>query len=161
MRLLSRPIDEWPAPFTTNRKTPQFSATWTETLQLLEPELSHLAAQEAVIQAAADEQPMRLDAGLRADAKVCHPGVILSFETNKHGPMRHFSDVFDRGARQVKAKSNCDGTWTVGRTESFPSWQMNARAIALGLEAPRKVDRYGIAKRRAVHRRSALPLLRR
>jgi hypothetical protein len=30
---------------------------------------------------------------------------------------------------------------------TLPGWQMNARAIALGLEALRKVDRYGITKR--------------
>lgn len=32
-------------------------------------------------------------------------------------------------------------------TDAFPHWQDNVRAIALGLEALRKVDRYGIGKR--------------
>jgi hypothetical protein len=139
VRLLFRPIDEWPTAFTTNRKTPQFSATWSDTLEVLERELTHLGASEAVIKVAADERAMRLDGGLRADAKVSHPGVILSFETKKYGPMRYFTDVFGNGSRGGWN----NGTW--GTT--LPGWQMNARAIALGLEALRKVDRYGITKR--------------
>jgi hypothetical protein len=135
VRLLFRPIDKWPAPFTTSRRTPQFSATWSDTLEILERELSHLGAQEAVIQVAADERAMRLDGGLRSDAKVSHPGVILSFETRKYGPMRYFTDQFGNGSRYRNG-------W-----QTLPGWQMNARAIALGLEALRKVDRYGITKR--------------
>jgi hypothetical protein len=90
---------------------------------------------------------MRLDGGLRADAKVSHPGVILSFETKKYGPMRYFTDVFDKGSRWVKGTKNELGWYSGGRSEAIPGWQMNARAIALGLEALRKVDRYGITKR--------------
>jgi hypothetical protein len=33
--------------------------------------------------------------------KVTHPGVILSFETKKFGPMRYFTDVFDGTSRYV------------------------------------------------------------
>ncbi len=33
-----------------------------------------------------------------------------------------------------------------GKTTSFPAWRINVRAIALGLEALRKVDRSGIAR---------------
>jgi hypothetical protein len=147
MRLIFRPIDEWPAVFLTNRKTPQFSANWSDTLQLLDRELTHLGAQEAVIQVAADERAMRLDGGLRADAKTSHPGVILSFETKKYGPIRYFTDVFDAGSRWVKGTKNEYGFYSGGRSERIPGWQMNARAIALGLEVLRKVDRYGITKR--------------
>lgn len=32
-------------------------------------------------------------------------------------------------------------------TDAYPHWQANVRAIALGLEALRKVDRYGITSR--------------
>jgi hypothetical protein len=46
-----------------------FSATWSDTLEILERELSHLGAPDAVIQVAADERAVRLDGGLRADAK--------------------------------------------------------------------------------------------
>jgi hypothetical protein len=147
MRLLFRPIDEWPAPFTTSGKAPQFSAKWSDTLGLFDRELTHLGAREAVIQVAADERGMRLDGGLRADAKVSHPGVIVSFETKKYGPMRYFTDVFDKGSRWVKGTKNEYGWYSGGRSEAIPGWQMNARAIALGLEALRKVDRYGITKR--------------
>lgn len=54
----------------------------------------------------------------RANARPTHPGVILAIESNK-GPLSF----------------PCD---------KFTTWQDNLRAIALALEALRKVDRYGI-----------------
>jgi hypothetical protein len=138
MRLIFRPIDQWPGELTpaTKRKPAQFSATWSDTLEVLERELDQLGVFEAVIQVAADERAMRLDGGLRADAKVEHPGVILSFETKRHGPLRYATDVFSGGTRY-----NRNGGW-----QQLSGWQMNARAIALSLEALRKVDRYGVTR---------------
>ena len=49
------------------------------------------------------------------------PAVIIAFES-KHGPLKYATDVFDH-------------------------WHANLRAIALGLEALRKVERYGITQR--------------
>lgn len=64
------------------------------------------------------EQDFRLDGMPRANAVPAHPGVILNVESTK-GPLSFPSDKFDR-------------------------WQDNLRAIALGLEALRKIDQYGI-----------------
>jgi hypothetical protein len=141
MHLIFRPIDVWPQPWTTSRKPGPFSATWSDTLQLLDKEIDLLTNggkfhTEVVIQVAAGEGAMRIDGGLRADAKTEHPGVIINFEHPTQGPLQYATDVFDNGQR-----------WKNGRYETLPGWQMNARAIALGLEALRKVDRYGIAKR--------------
>jgi hypothetical protein len=78
-----------------------------------------LQAKHVVLQEAFREQDLRLDGEPRAAARREHPGVILSFES-KHGPMSYPCDTFD-------------------------NYTHNVRAIALGLEALRKVARYGIA----------------
>lgn len=67
-----------------------------------------------------DESDVRLDGELRANAKPHSPAVGVSIES-RHGPLLF---VCDR----------------------FRHWQDNARAIALGLEALRKVERYGIVQ---------------
>jgi hypothetical protein len=92
-----------------------------DTLELLKRELSKLGAHSAVIELALTEREIRLDGWPRAEARPSHPGVVISFES-KHGPLRY-------------------------GTDAFPHWQENVRAIALGLEALRKVERYGIGKR--------------
>lgn len=137
MKLIFRPIATWPGVLLDEdaRQNPQFTATWSDTLEVLDREVWHLGAEEAVIQVAAGERAMRLDGGLRADAKPEHPGVILSLDS-KHGPLRYATDLFK--GRNI---------WRPGRSDfHMPGWQANARAIALGLEALRKVDRYGISK---------------
>jgi hypothetical protein len=116
-----RPIVLWPHAETRGRKRAAFSAGWGQTVDLLEREVWHLGARRAVLQLAVTEEDIRLDGAIRANARPAHPGAIVSFES-KHGPLEYATDVFDR-------------------------WQDNVRAIALGLEALRKVDRYGIAKR--------------
>jgi hypothetical protein len=94
---------------------------WSDTLTLLGRELRYLGATNIVFQLDLSERDIRLDGLPRADAKPVDPAVILSFQS-KHGPLRYFCDRF-RG------------------------WQDNIRAIALGLEALRKVERYGITNR--------------
>lgn len=90
-------------------------------MNLLERELDQLGAENGVIELAVRESDIRLDGWPYAHARPEHPGVIVSFDS-KHGPLRY-------------------------GTDAFPDWQENVRAIALGLEALRKVDRYGIGKR--------------
>lgn len=122
-----RPIKVWPDGWTgrTNRPASPFQAGYTATLDLLDRELEHLGA---VIQVDAVDADIRLDGRLRADAKVRHPGVILTIETKAHGTLVYATDRFD-------------GTW------GNAGWQANLRAIALGLEALRRIERYGIAER--------------
>ncbi len=62
-------------------------------------------------------------------ATVGFHGVILSF-SSKHGPLRYLCDTYSQRA------------WA---RNGLPPWQSNVRAIALGLEALRTVDRHGIA----------------
>src|SRR5690606_7972875 len=63
----------------------------------------------------------RLDGRPYADARPEHPGIILTLQS-KHGALSY----------------PCD---------TYTTWQDNLRAIALALEALRKVDRYGVTKR--------------
>ncbi len=135
MRLIARPIDEWPGALTPVRQrvSSPFTATWTSTLLLLEREVEMLAGPTAtiVMQLAITERDCRLDGGVRAAASPAHPGVIVAFEATRHGPLRYSTDIHD-------------DRWLPKRY--LTGWQANVRAVALGLEALRKVDRYGIAR---------------
>lgn len=99
-----------------------FSATWRQTMQLLEAELRHLGVRdEFVMQIDVDERDHRLDGGLRANARPASPAVAISVERTGKPSL-----LFVCG--------------------KFTDWQENVRAIALGLEALRKVARYGIVQ---------------
>lgn len=131
MILSFRPIKVMPESFKpagASRPSSPFSATYDSTLRVLDRELGHLRATHPILQVAAQERDCRLDGQLRANARVDHPGVILSFDTRKFGTLSYPCDAFHG--------------WS-GR----PGWQANLRAIALGLEALRRVERYGIAER--------------
>jgi hypothetical protein len=117
-----RPLGAWPYP-DTNRRRPAhtFTASWSDTIWILESELEHLGAEHVVIQADFDESQIRVDGMIRADARQpYHPGVIISFESSV-GPLRY-------------------------ATDAHAKWQHNVRGIALGLAALRAVDRYGITR---------------
>lgn len=131
MRWVYRPIDAWPGQLLrdSDRKCTPFRAKFSATLELLESELEHLGAGEAVIQLAVEPQDLRRDGLPRAGTRPQHPGVILSFES-RHGPLRYFTDAF-------KACWLNDGE----------GWHANLRAIALGLQDLRRLDRYGIGRR--------------
>lgn len=131
MRLLFRPLGEWPRPKTKHPDRSPFTNGWSDTVTLLEREIGYLIVKskpEVLIQVDAPEGAMRLDGGIRADARVKFHGVIISFES-KFGPQSFMCDKYNMA------------NWA-NRGDS--PWKDNARAIALGLEALRKVDRYGI-----------------
>lgn len=121
------PIREWPGELTRTRSRSLFKAGLTDTLQLLDREIWHLTDTRAQRQSA--ELLIAIPAGAlwrqdgrpRAHAVAEHPGVIFSLDS-KHGPLSY----------------PCD---------TFTTWQDNLRAVALALEALRKVDRYGVTKR--------------
>lgn len=115
------PIENWPSERTRARKVSPFRSTYIQTLDLLETELFHLRAREAVLQAALSWQDLRNDGLPRSDAKFSDPGVILTFET----PTGSMSFPCDH----------------------YAHWQCNLRAIALSLQALRAVDRYGVTRR--------------
>lgn len=135
MRLIFRPLGQWPGVPTgaEERERAAFTAGWSDTLDVLDREVHALGAEEVVLQVDASERAMRIDGGIRADAKVNGPGVIIAFES-KHGPLSYACDRFT------------GGRWRGYGKDPAPGWQCNVRAIALGLEALRKVDRYGIAR---------------
>lgn len=124
MQIVTRPIDVWPGELRTwgQRQRAPFTARYGQTRALLDKELRALGAHHVVMQLAIHESDLRLDGEIRANARpAAHPGVMLAFES-KHGPLKYATDIYN-------------------------DWQHNVRAIALGLEALRKVDRYGITKR--------------
>lgn len=122
MNVRCRPLSSFPPEFHVARSSGDpFSAGWTSTFDLLVRELEKLGASNVAIELALTEGDIRLDGWPYAGARTSHPGVVISFDS-KHGPLRY-------------------------GTDAFPKWQSNVRAIALGLESLRRVDRYGIGKR--------------
>lgn len=116
-----QPIVEWPGVLTRDRVRSNFSSTQSATLQVLRRELDQLGAKDVLLQIAIPREAFRLDGFPRSTAKPAHPGLILTLDS-KFGPLSYPCDTFTR-------------------------WEDNLRAIALALEALRKVDRYGVTKR--------------
>lgn len=117
-----RPLTTWPGERIVQPRSSPFRAPLSETAGLLDRELGMLGATWVVMELAITEADLRLDGMVRANAIPNHPGVVLSMGDTLHGPLRY-------------------------ATAEFRTWQDNLRAIALALEALRKVDRYGVSKR--------------
>lgn len=118
------PLPVWPYESRPDgsRAWGQFKAPLAATYDLLDRELRHLGASDVVIEAGFQPHEIRGDGWPRSNARVPrHPGVAVHFDSSSYGHLRYATDVFRR-------------------------WEYNLRAIALGLEALRKVDRYGITK---------------
>ncbi|MBR9800572.1 J domain-containing protein [bacterium] len=118
MNFQFRSLERWPGEPTAQREQSRFRAQHSDTLDLLDRELWFLKAENIVLQVDVPESQIRLDGMLRANATPREPGVILSFDSI-NGPLSF----------------PCD---------RFATWKENLRAIALALEALRKVDRYGV-----------------
>lgn len=115
-----------------DRKPNRFRTGYNDTLRALDEELRHLGATEATARVvlASGEADLRLDGALRAHAEVVHPGIVLTIVTRDHGTLVYPCDAF------------------AGRyTSDPPDWQINLRAITLGLEKLRRLDEYGITAR--------------
>ena len=121
-----RPFDGAPPP-QGGRFTP-FSASWSSTVELLADELRHLDAERVVIELGLTEGDLRVDGLPRANARMTSDAVRISFDS-KWGPLRYETGEYT-------------GSYYRG-----VGWQANVRAIALAMEALRKVDRYGVSKR--------------
>lgn len=120
-----RPLLVWPYPQTPTwerRSRYTFKAGWENTVNLLVSEIDRLNGRDVVIGAGLSPDDIRLDGLPRSNARQpIHPGVEVSFDT-KMGRLVYATDV-------------CE------------FWQHNVRSIALGLEALRAVDRYGITRK--------------
>ncbi len=122
------PIRVWPGELTprNKRQSSQFKSTLSATLTLLGKEIWHITDSRArrdtaeMLIAIPAGDAWRLDGKPRANAIPEHPGIVFSIES-KHGHLSY----------------PCD---------NFTTWQANLRAVALALEALRKVDRYGVTK---------------
>jgi hypothetical protein len=114
-----RPLER---PIKCDYRYSSFKASWIKTVELFAVELRHLKAERAVMQI--DLAPQNFTAsGLPHAARVANtPGVVLTMYSGK---LKH------------------DLRYEVG---TFADWQDNVRAIALALEALRKVDRYGVTR---------------
>lgn len=122
MNLTFRPLTVWPYPPQPKRPA-TYRSTYARTLQDLEREIGHLKGDEVIIGVVTSPANIRLDGRMRADATVTQPGVELSFEVPDGRRLVFHTDV---------------------HASFTDSWHDNLRAIALGLEALRAVDRYGI-----------------
>ena len=119
-----RPISTWPGTKTRVQRASPFGrrgqSMWTQTMNTFDRELRYLRARDIILELDVQEQHIRQDGWIRASAAPKYSGVILSFYSNKlKGPLRYPCDAFRK-------------------------WEDNVRAIALALEALRKVDRYGV-----------------
>lgn len=163
----------WPHGDTRDRRgRSTFRAGWEETLGLLDRELRLLDATNVLIGVALRPGHIRQDGRPRADAPApSHPGVEVSFDS---GAVARLDPVVRRG-RAILRRFNGDerramraahpdvggdpadfvalqaaldpGRRLVYATDACAFWQHNVRSIALGLEALRAVDRYGISRR--------------
>lgn len=119
VRPLSMPL---PPPTWTGWKSSPFSASLTATAEVLAREVDHLRPERVILEADFREDQLRIDGLPRATATAASPGVILTLVGTAHGDLRYPCSTFRR-------------------------WEDNLRAIALALEALRRVDRYGVTKR--------------
>lgn len=131
MRFVWKPITTWPREQTKNREYSPFRRTtmsngyrrdeigWTTTQPELERELRALNVREVIVQLALTDRDIRIDGEIRANAKLSHPGVIVTFTAPGKGVLTFACDKWE-------------------------TWQANIRGITKGLEALRLLDRYGI-----------------
>ena len=98
--------------------------SYSQTLSDLETELNQLGVYQGVVLQVdvVSDRDIRLDGFMRSDARVASPAIVLTFEK-------------EIANRQAPVTFACD---------RFTTWQDNLRAIALGMESLRRVERYGI-----------------
>lgn len=126
------PLPEvWPSEMTRQRRPSPFKANWGSTLALLGAELRHLGARDVVLRLAVRDDQIRADGGVYAKARIQNSAVILECKV---------------GADRLSFPCDC-----------FNWWEDNVRAIALALEALRKVDRYGVRAGKQYEGFKALP----
>lgn len=125
--LTCQPLVAWPWPETASGERQwagRFKAVWSQTVNELERELGMLGVTQAVLEVDVQTRSaIRKDGWIYEDAKVRTPRVILRFALEGQGAL-------------------------VYKCDQYSDWKANVRAIRLGLEALRAVDRYGITTRR-------------
>ena len=124
------PLTRWPGVATppAKQRAARFEASYSATLDLLERELRALTAQDIVVQAWFTWEQIRDDGWPRSAANPSQSGLILSFTVRK---------VVNHKMTVTALSFPCD---------TFDTFDDNLRAIALTLEALRKIDRYGVTQ---------------
>lgn len=108
---------------------PNFKASWSDTLDVLAREARELEADRVILEADVEEADIRLDGRLRANARPRTPAMAVVLLGTNAGDLRFQAHL---GAPVSAPRGRDDAPW-----------QSNVRAIALSLEALRRVDRYG------------------
>jgi hypothetical protein len=124
LNAIFRPLEKWPGEPTpaARRQRAPFKAEYQGTLDLLQRELVALGAKGTVIQVQVPAARILNSGQLHPQAVLQGPAVMVSFRAR-------------------------DGLDYVYPCDTFNQWQDNLRAIALALEALRKVNRYGVTRR--------------
>jgi hypothetical protein len=126
MALVFRSLPAWPYP-PNDRQPDRFKVEFRQTLKLLERELEQVGARDPIVGVVSPD--LRVDgSGFLANARIQHVGAELSFDKPEGSTWRRLTFHTD-AFRDYSARD---------------SFESNLRAIALGLEALRTVDRYGI-----------------
>lgn len=112
-----RPMDK---PLRGAEEWSPFKASWLATVRDLRRELEAIRAEHTIMLVDFRESDFRADGMPRADRRALSPGVVLTMESA-------------RGALRFEGLK-------------YDDWKDNVRAIALSMEALRKVDRYGITR---------------
>lgn len=130
MRYTLRPLSQPGRTPTGKRRPSPFTASWADTLELLDTEVNALAGRDVVIEVDVTADLIRLDGNLRAHAAPATPAVAVAFDSKRHGPLIWRCDAY---LARGYGKGPREG------------WRHNVRAIAMTLQALRAVDRYGAA----------------
>lgn len=111
-----------PKPPRGRRQSSPFSAPFKQTVTLLVRELRALGARDVVMEVDIPQSRIRQDGMPRSDARAMSPGITL-----------HFTAAAVKGRPRLEYD-----------VDSYVTWQDNVRALALALEALRKVTRYRV-----------------
>lgn len=127
------PIESWPGRMLddADREWSPFSASYDKTARLLEREADMLDARSCTVRLALPSTSFSRGAINGRATRPHHPGVVVVIDSEQHGVLTW----------------SCDRYLRRGYANEAESWQHNVRAVALGLEALRQVERYGIAER--------------
>lgn len=121
------PLERWPHKPTANPEKSKFKITPTRMYELLDLELRKLSARDVLFQTFHNAGAIRSDGQPRSNSYPSQPGFILTFK-NKSGEILSFP---------------CD---------TYRTMEENLYAVALSLEALRRVDRYGVTRNQEQYR---------
>ncbi len=148
LKIPIRSITQWPGKQTAEPKNSPFRAEYSQTLDLLDDELTKATAVDNswIMELWLRPDDIRLDGQLRAGVRVEKPGIIFRF-SRFNGKVKQRPDGSKYHEKQ-DISYPCD---------AFTSWKDNLRAVALSMQSLRRVERYGVFKYDEIISRLALP----